>query len=213
MFTGIIREIGTTEKIMPQGATTRLRVRAPILSKESNIGDSICVDGTCLTVVDIAADRLSFDITDETLKKTTLSFIKERDRVNLEPSLKLKDGLSGHLVSGHIDEIGRIRKIDRYSGGVAEFTIALSERSQHFLVQKGSVAVDGISLTVNGIGRDSFIVSVIPHTLKATTIGAKRASHRVNVEFDMIGKYVLRNLSGLKGDSIDEIFLKENGFV
>lgn len=213
MFTGIIKEIGTVEEVKPEGSTSRLSVRADILPKEAKIGDSISVDGTCLTLVDKSEHLLYFDLMKETLKTTTLGSIGKDEKVNLEPSLGFKEGLSGHLVSGHIDEIGTIRRIRRFGQGVMQFMVGASQKGRSLLVQKGSVAVNGISLTVNGIGRDFFIVDIIPHTVKATTMGLKREGSRVNIEFDIIGKYVLRSLSEFKSKTIDKDFLKEHGFI
>ncbi len=198
MFAGIIKEIGTLEDIRPKEKSRTISVKADALSEGTAIGNSVSVDGACLTVVDRSQGVLYFDVIDETLKNTTLGYIKKRQKVNLEPSLKVMDGISGHLVTGHIDEIGRINRMARFSGGVMQLMIGISPKNAHLLVQKGSVAVNGISLTVNGIGRDFFTVDIIPYTFRATTMYATRLGDKVNIEFDIVGKYVLSNLSKVK---------------
>jgi len=157
MFTGIIKEIGTIEEINKRGTTNRLVVKTDSLPKAAEIGNSVSVDGTCLTVVDKSQTLLHFDLMRESLKTTTLGLIKKKDKVNLEPSLRAeKDSLGGHIVSGHIDEVGVIKRITRQGERPSQFLIGVSQKAQSLLVKKGSVAVNGISLTVNGIGKDFF---------------------------------------------------------
>lgn len=212
MFTGIIKEIGVIESIKPNRAFTRLSVRAGGLSKKAGIGDSISINGTCLTVVNKDKDKIFFDVINETLKKTALAFIKVRDNVNLEPALKLDKGLSGHLVSGHIDEVGRVESITKQAQGVARIIIGVSPKGLGFLVEKGSVAVDGISLTVNRLGRDSCVLDIIPHTLKETILQYKKTGDKVNIEYDMIAKHAVKALASHKKSAIDQAFLAANGF-
>ncbi len=214
MFTGIVKEIGTIEDIKPKGSTLRLTIRASGLSKEADIGDSISVNGICFTVADKSRDILHFDIMGETLKTTTAGMIKKREKVHLEPALELSGGnLSGHLVSGHIDEVGTIKKISRRGRDSIQVVVGASEKGLKLLVEKGSVAVNGVSLTVSGVGRDYFVIDLIPHTLKETTFGEKRIGDRLNIEFDVIGKYVQKNVSALKKKGLSAVFLKEHGFM
>lgn len=212
MFAGIIKEIGTVEDIRPNGASRRIAIKAGNLFNDARVGDSISVEGVCLTIVDKKQNLLYFDIIGETLKGTTLNLLKKKDSVNLEPSLELKDRISGHLITGHIDEVGEIRRIKRYGEEIMQLTIGIKPNRESLLVQKGSVAIDGISLTVNGIGRDFFIVDIIPHTFKATTLHLKNVGDKVNIEFDIIGKYVQKSIS-MPPKTIDEDFLKEEGFI
>ena len=214
MFTGIIREIGKIEMISPKRHTKRLSVRAGLLSKDAKIGDSVSVEGACLTVSAKSKDLLHFDVISETLKDTTLDLLKKRDRVNLEPALKLSEGdLSGHLVSGHIDEIGVIKGISKGGRETAKFTIKISPKNNPLIVNKGSVAVNGISLTVNETGRDYFVVNMIPHSLKETTMETKRVGDRVNIEYDVMGKYVAKHSRLKIQKGVDETLLKEYGFM
>jgi len=214
MFTGIIKEIGTIEEINKRGTTNRLVVKTDSLPKAAEIGNSVSVDGTCLTVVDKSQTLLHFDLMRESLKTTTLGLIKKKDKVNLEPSLRAeKDSLGGHIVSGHIDEVGVIKRITRQGERPSQFLIGVSQKAQSLLVKKGSVAVNGISLTVNGIGKDFFQIDIIPHTLKETTMGLKKIGDKVNIEFDIIGKYALKNAAKFKSNGINEEFLKEHGFI
>lgn len=213
MFTGIIKEIGVVETVSRRTGAKRLTVTAPDIFAAGKIGDSVSVDGVCLTIVGRSGDLLSFDAIEETLSNTTLKFIKRKDRINLEPAMGLQDAVGGHLVSGHIDEVGSIRSIKIISDDTREVSIKISQKNAALVVQKGSVAINGISLTVSGLGRDFFTVEIIPHTLKATTLGEKRAGDRVNIEFDIIGKYVLRGLRSRGDNAINEELLKRNGFL
>lgn len=214
MFTGIIKEIGSVDSIRNEGSVKRLSIRADALLKAAKIGDSISVDGACLTVTKRLRGIICFDVMHETFSKTTLGFLRAKDSVNLEPALELTgEGLSGHLVSGHIDEIGIIKNIAKTGSGTARFTVAVKPESSQFLVLKGSVAINGISLTVNRVDRNSFDVDIIPHTLSATTMLKKKAGSRVNIEFDMIGKYVISSSVAAKPSKINKDFLKEHGFA
>ncbi|MFH1753153.1 MAG: riboflavin synthase [Candidatus Omnitrophota bacterium] len=213
MFTGIIREIGAVDMVSPKRHTTRLSIKADTLSKEANIGDSISVEGVCLTVSAKAKGILHFDVMAETLKGTALTLLKKRDPVNLEPALRLGEGdLSGHLVSGHIDEIGAISRITK-GGQTAAFAIKINPKNNSLIVNKGSIAVNGISLTVSETGRDYFIINMIPHSLKETTMNLKRVGDKVNIEYDIMGKYVAKNAGLRKSAGVDEGLLKEHGFM
>lgn len=213
MFAGIVKEIGYIEKIERKCAHSGILVNAASIAKETDTGDSISVDGACLTVVDKTNGSLRFDVIGETLANTTLGHVREKDKVNLEPSLKIKGAVSGHIVTGHIDEIATIKSLKRLTGDMIELTIGIDRRNLSMLVSKGSVAVNGVSLTVNRISVGSFVVNIIPHTFKTTTMHTKRAGDLVNVEFDIIGKYVLKHLEPLRHKGVGWDFLKEHGFT
>ena len=203
MFTGIVQAVGAIEALTPlqgemQGGV-RLAVEAGGLElSEIRVGDSICVQGACLTVVAIEGRRLSFDVSRETLDCTT--GLAHPGKVNLETSLGLGDKLGGHLVTGHVDGVGRVREM-RWLGESAEIVVEPPRELDRYLVEKGSVAVDGISLTAYGIRDGAFSVALIPYTLEVTNLREARAGNLVNLEADVIAKYVERLLEarGLPG--------------
>ena len=211
MFTGLVLELGDIVSLEKRGNGARLFLDAKALSQEARLGDSIAINGTCLTVVEIKGMTLAFDISDETLRSSNLGELRARDRVNLEPALRLADRLGGHFVTGHIDGAGRIRS-KSLGGEVYKIVIETEPWIAEYLVEKGSVAVDGISLTVVDVMRDGFSLVVIPHTAKMTTLGLKGAGDRVNVEVDILGKYVSKFLK--KGKDADLMqTLKASGFA
>ena len=193
MFTGIIEGLGTIAAIQSSGKGRRLTVTADFDLLHSRIGDSIAVNGACLTAVEIGSRRFAVDVSPETLDKTTFGKAKVGERVNLERALRLSDRLDGHLVSGHIDGVGAIDQ-KKNAGNAVIVVIKVPESLSRYMIQKGSVAVDGVSLTINQCSAGSFEVSIIPHTAGLTTIGVKTAGAPVNIETDMIGKYVERFL-------------------
>jgi riboflavin synthase len=195
MFTGIIEGPGAIAAIRPSGQGRRLTVDADFELTGSKIGDSISVSGACLTAVRIAGRRFDADVSPETLDKTTFGAARVGERVNLERAMRLSDRVDGHLVSGHIDGTGVIQSREAV-GNVLVVGIGVSEELARFMIVKGSVAVDGISLTINTLEPGRFSVSIIPHTAGLTTVGFKPKGERVNIEADMIGKYVERFLSG-----------------
>ncbi len=194
MFTGIIEGLGAIAVIRPSGQGRRLTVDADFELSGSKIGDSISVSGACLTAVRIAGRRFDADVSPETLDKTTFGAARVGERVNLERAMRLSDRVDGHLVSGHIDGTGVIESREAV-GNVLVVGIGVSEELARFMIVKGSVAVDGISLTINTLEAGRFSVSIIPHTAGLTTVGFKPKGERVNIEADMIGKYVERFLS------------------
>ncbi|MFC1812561.1 riboflavin synthase [Thermodesulfobacteriota bacterium] len=221
MFTGIIEGFGIIKEMSPTGQGRRLALEAEFDLNQTKIGDSISVSGACLTVVAIDGRRFKADLSPETLEKTTFGNTKIGDRVNLERSLRLSDRLDGHLVSGHIDGLGTIKE-KKQAGNAIIITFGVSEPLSRYMIKKGSVAVDGISLTINNCDRSSFDVSIIPHTAKLTTMGFKRIGDSVNIEADMIGKYVERFLTQKESaengkkitpSSIDKQFLEKAGFL
>lgn len=191
MFTGIIVELGKIHEIQKLAQGARLKVFSKKLIDNSNIGDSISVNGVCLTICEIDKSKsiISFDVSHETLQKTTLGELKKDEYVNLEPALTLNTRLGGHLVSGHVDGVGRIRKIEKI-GNDLKIEIEAPEEILKYCIKKGSITVDGISLTIVDILSDSFTVVVIPHTASMTTIGVKKIGDKVNLESDIIAKYV-----------------------
>jgi riboflavin synthase len=219
MFTGIIEGLGSISGIRPSGAGKSITVDADFVLEQTKIGDSICVSGACLTAVAIDGRRFQADISPETLEKTTFKQAKIGERVNLERALVLSDRIDGHLVSGHVDGIGLIRTKKQVANAIL-VTIEIPVWMSKYIITKGSVSVDGTSLTVNTCSPGNFEVSIIPHTAKLTTIGLKRSGEAVNIETDMIGKYVERFMNVYKGESketsgsaIDMNFLAETGFL
>lgn len=207
MFTGIIAELGNVVllKLKPAGAT--LTVTARELSKDAEIGDSIAINGVCLTTVGHTRDSLSFDLSGETLNSTNLGNLKSGDRINLEPSLRADGKLGGHFVTGHVDAVGRIRSKD-IVGDSFKLAIEAAPEIIGLLVEKGSIAVDGISLTVVDVLKDSFTVVIIPHTASVTTLGFKNTDDAVNLEADIIVKYVARLLARGIAKASDEGLIK-----
>ena len=194
MFTGIIEGLGSVVDIRPSGPGRRLTVDAEFDLRDTKIGDSLSVSGACLTAVTVESRRFQADVSPETLDKTIFQKTKVGDRVNIERALMLSSRLDGHLVSGHVDCMGMIK--DRKSAGNSTIiTIEVPSSLNPYIIEKGSIAVDGISLTVNHCAHTYFDVSIIPHTGMLTTIGFKKVGEQVNIETDMIGKYVQRFLS------------------
>ena len=221
MFTGIIEGLGTISAIASSGPGKRLAIESVYQLDQTKIGDSISVSGACLTVVKLEGKRFEVDVSPETLAKTTFGNVKMGDRVNLERALRLSDRIDGHLVSGHTDGLGTLQHREQV-GNAIQVTIGASAAITRYIIAKGSVAVDGISLTVNSSGDNEFAVSIIPHTAKITTIGIKRIGDPVNIETDMIGKYVerflMRPASGksqemMEKSGIDMDFLVKTGFI
>jgi riboflavin synthase len=193
LFTGIIEDLGTVDRITRSGDGAVISIRSGLPTAGIAIGESIAVSGCCLTVVRKARGSLAMDISAETLRRTTLGELKPGDRVNLERCLTLNKLLGGHLVSGHVDGIGRIVSI-KPEGDSRLYTFEVGSDQSRYLVEKGSVALDGVSLTVFGIRGARFRVALIPHTLKVTTLGLKNVGSRLNIESDMLVKYVERIL-------------------
>jgi riboflavin synthase len=194
MFSGIVATVGRVARIERRGSGARIVVDAGALDlADVAAGDSIAVAGVCLTALDPCEATFAADVSAETLARTTLAALAEGDGVNLEKSLRLADRLGGHLVSGHVDGVGRVASIDD-EGGAQRWTFALPPELARYVAIKGSVAVDGTSLTVNTADDDTFGVTLIPHTLGVTTFGARKAGDAVNIEVDMMARYVERLL-------------------
>jgi len=210
MFTGIIEETGKIIHISAGMGSKNLEIRAEKVLEGLKIGESININGACQTVIVVKQNTFVVQAVEETLKRTNFGLLKTGDRVNLERAMKLSDRLSGHLLSGHIDCTAQIKSIGS-EGGSSIFEFLLPEEYSSLVVDKGSIAVDGISLTLAELREDSFKVSVIPFTLKMTTLGEKKVRDVVNLEFDLLGKYVKKIIGRKKNkeSKITEEWLKE----
>jgi riboflavin synthase len=195
MFTGIVEEVGTVRSYLRRGQTARLEVDARVTTEGSEMGASVAVNGVCLTVVDHGVDGFAFDLGPETLEVTALGDLRVADRVNLERPLRFGGSLGGHLVLGHVDGVGTVAEVTRVES-TARIRIALCDPGlEPLFIARGSVAVDGVSLTVASLGVGTFEIMLIPHTLGATTLAELRSGQRVNIEADVIGKYLQRALA------------------
>ncbi|HEY3064607.1 MAG TPA: riboflavin synthase [Methylomirabilota bacterium] len=195
MFTGIVEEIGVVRRRTGGGAIARLEIEAAVTLEGSGVGASVAVNGVCLTVVECGPRMFAFDVGPETLATTTLGTLGPGSRVNLERPLRFGGALAGHLVLGHVDGVATVAAVTCVES-TARVRIALPRRDlEPLLIPKGSVAVDGVSLTVAALGEGSFEVMVIPHTRAVTTLGDAKAGQAVNIEMDVIGKYLMRSLS------------------
>lgn len=208
MFTGLIIELGEVVSLEKKTESARLSIKASEVVKDAAPGDSIAINGVCLTAVNIEKDVLYFDVSFETLRSTNLGNLKRGDRVNLEPSMRPNSKIGGHFVTGHVEDIGKIRSKTPL-GNAVRIEIETPDNVLRYLVEKGSVAVDGISLTVVDVLKDAFSVVIIPHTAKLTTIGFKNVGDTVNLEPDILGKYVEKFLSESRVKS-QESGAKEN---
>ena len=200
MFTGIVEELGTVTAFDRRGDTARLIVAAVTAREGSELGASVAINGVCLTVVDRPSEGLAFEVGPETLQRTALGGLVPGRRVNLERPLRFGGALGGHLVLGHVDGVGTVERVDRVES-TARVRIALADRElAPLLIPQGSVAVDGVSLTIAALAVTTFEVMLIPHTLAVTTFGGLKGGEPVNVETDVIGKYLQRSLA-LRGAS------------
>ncbi len=193
MFTGIVETVGAVAALRALGAKTELVIEAPGLTAGTRVGDSVAVNGACLTVTAVRGPALHFEAVSETLERSALGSLREGGAVNLERALRADARLDGHLVQGHVDCRGSVRELRRAGDDVRLF-VACEPAFAELLVEKGSVAVDGVSLTVVGVGPDGFDVALIPHTLAVTTLGRLAPGDLVNLEADVLGKYVKRYL-------------------
>jgi riboflavin synthase len=189
MFTGIVEELGRVRALEDRGGGARLVVHGATVSRDSSVGDSVAVNGVCLTAVEVTGEALSFDLGRETLDRSTLGDLRAGDPVNLERPLTLATRLGGHLVQGHVDGVAPVRSVDRNGAG-ASIRIALPPSLRPYVVERGSIAVDGVSLTVTVVDDEGFEVALIPHTLAATTLGERGPGDGVNLEADVVAKYV-----------------------
>jgi riboflavin synthase len=191
VFTGIVRERGRVDAVERRGSTTRLRVSAPETAAGTRVGDSVAVSGVCLTAVDVSNGSVAFDVVEESLRRSSLGRLAEGAGVNVEPALRAGEPLGGHIVQGHVDGVGRVRAID--DEGVE---IEAGADVLRYCVEKGSIAVDGVSLTIAALAEDGFRVALVPHTRDVTTLGEVEPGDEVNLEIDMVAKYVERLAGG-----------------
>jgi riboflavin synthase len=213
MFTGLIADVGTIGKLTPGDRATTLSIATSLATDGFSLGDSLAVNGACLTVVRMGGNTLDVTAVAETMARTTLGDLGPGDPVNLERPLQLGARLDGHLVQGHVDGVGRLES-QRKVGDSVVFTFSHPEELAPYLVSKGSVTVDGISLTVADLGRGTFDISAIPHTLSGTSLAHQARGARVNLEMDIIGKYVAKMLHAYDGGGgLSLKTLAENGFM
>lgn len=216
MFTGIIQGLGTLFEKRPAGGGMIFGLEADFELTDPEEGESIAVNGACLTARNIKGNRFYVDVSPESLRRTGLGRLQAGSKVNLERALRLCDRLGGHLVSGHVDTQGQVKE-RRAAGDFTVFTFTVDAGLTRYVIEKGSITINGVSLTVNACERDRFSVSIIPHTLAVTTLGALREGDWVNVEVDMIGKYVEKLLAekavGSGSSRINPAFLAEHGFL
>jgi riboflavin synthase len=187
VFTGIVREVGRVEAVEEKGDSVRLTVSAPETAGATTVGDSIALAGVCLTAVEVADGTIAFDAVPETLRRSTLGRLEAGGEVNVEPALRAGEPLGGHIVQGHVDGVGRILVVSEEG-----IEVEAAPEVLRYCVEKGSIALEGVSLTIATIGDDSFGVALIPHTREATTLGAMAVGDEVNLEVDVVAKYVER---------------------
>lgn len=216
MFTGIVEEIGVINTIIMGIKSARIKISANKILEDVKLGDSISTNGVCLTVTEFNNSSFIVDVMAETMRRSNLGNLQKGDKVNLERALAVGDRLGGHLVSGHIDGVGTIKEFKREDNAIW-VSIESSLEILKYVVLKGSIAIDGVSLTVAYVDDKVFKVSIIPHTQDETTLIKKNVGDRVNLECDMLGKYIEKFLGNREASSykkgIDENFLKENGFL
>ena len=195
MFTGIIQSKGSIKEIFSSSDGARLKINTNALDlSDSKVGDSIAIDGVCLTVTELTESSFTADISNETLTCTTFSALKQGKNVNLERSLRVNQGIDGHLVSGHVDGIGAVNSIEK-DGDSVRIKIEVQGDIIKYIAKKGSICINGVSLTVNSVENNFFDVNIVPHTLSATTLGDLSLQSNVNIEIDQIARYVERLLS------------------
>ncbi len=191
VFTGIVRELGAVESVEDVATGRRIRLRAPATAAAAAVGDSVSVNGVCLTVTEAEDAVLAFDAVPETISRTTLGRLRPAARVNVEPALRAGEPLGGHIVQGHVDGVGRVREVVPEGEG-RRVVVGAPDAILRYCVEKGSIGVEGVSLTIAGLDAGCFEVALIPHTLSATTLGSLAPGDEVNLEVDVIAKYVER---------------------
>jgi riboflavin synthase len=210
MFTGIVEGLGKVKRLTMKGADAVLEIETAIDLTDVSIGDSIAVNGACLTITSKNQQSFNADVSAETLSRTTLKLLQAGHKVNLEKSLRVGGFIGGHFVLGHIDAAGRILSQAQKSGSLI-LAVEMNDNLSRYIVEKGSVAIDGISLTVNKLEKNRFYVNIIPHTAANTTLLMKKEGDLVNIETDVLGKYVEKLLQTPRG--INKDFLAQHGFL
>lgn len=218
MFTGIVEEVGKVERVLKGQHSIRLEIQAKLVLEDIKIGDSIAVNGVCLTVTFFSNQGFSADVVHETLNRSTLALLRNGVSVNLERAMPINGRFGGHIVAGHIDNIGKIMEI-RQDDRAIWYTIQTKTAMMKYIVEKGSIAIDGISLTVAKVFSNSFSISTIPHTVKMTVLSERRVGDSVNLETDMIGKYIEKLIfpvaeeqKQIKSNKISQEFLFQHGY-
>lgn len=215
MFTGIVEEIGTVKAVQRSGTSSMIRIEAKKVLSDIHLGDSIAVNGVCLTVTDFDGSTFQADVMNETLSRSSLGSLKTGSPVNLERAMSAEGRFGGHIVSGHIDGTGTVSDI-RKDGIAVWYTITALPHIMRYIIEKGSIAIDGISLTVAKVTDSSFSVSIIPHTAEQTILSQKNRGDTVNLENDMIGKYVEKLMKSAEPEDKNKLsldFLAKNGFI
>ncbi|TKD69907.1 riboflavin synthase [Pseudalkalibacillus hwajinpoensis] len=216
MFTGIVEEIGRVESVQQAGESIVMQIAASTVLKDVHLGDSISINGVCLTVTSFTNSTFTVDIMPETFKSTALRHLGPNSSINLERAMAANGRFGGHFVSGHVDGVGEITRVEKVENAVY-YDISISRDLIIYFVEKGSVSIDGTSLTVFGIGDHSLTISLIPHTVEETVLGRKRVGDLVNIECDMLGKYIMQYLDQRNGSkpepaSLGSQFYEEHGF-
>lgn len=198
MFAGLVEGMGTVRTVRDEGPMRRLDIELGPLAEDVKVGDSIAVNGVCLTVAGLSGSRAGFDVVAETLDRTTLVELESGEAVNIERALRVGDRVGGHFVQGHVDGTGRVARVDR-AEGETELHVSVAREMVGQMIMKGSIAIDGVSLTIAGLQETGFHVALVPYTLEVTTLNGLVAGDRVNIELDMLGKYVARLLEATRG--------------
>jgi len=213
VFTGIIKAVGEITQITRQGGDVRLTIQSPSLDwTDFDIGESISVNGVCLTAVTFVKNGFTTDVSAETLAVTTLHKVASGSRVNLEPALALGERLGGHLVSGHVDCMGVIKAREADARSV-RIDVQVPAAYGRYIAKKGSICIDGVSLTVNAVSSNTFSVNIIPHTAQVTTVSSYEVGDQVNIEVDLLARYLERMMTTDGGNEITQEFLRANGYV
>lgn len=211
MFTGIIREIGKVKKVEKHQNSALFEIITTKILQDKKIGESIAINGVCLTITKIEQNTFSCEAVEETLNKTNLGELKENDEVNLEPALKLNESLDGHLVQGHVDSTGIIQLVEKQKNQT-KISISLAKEISQYLAFKGSITINGVSLTISDLQEDNFTVTLISHTLENTNLGKIKKNDKVNLEVDVVARYIERMLNK-KENQVTYAFLKERNLI
>lgn len=214
MFTGIVEAVGRVAAVRRSGGGMSVGVDTEGAVPDPRIGESVAVNGVCLTVTGSSGGVLTFDVSEETIGRSTFGGVRPGDVVNIERAMRMGDRLGGHMVSGHVDAMGKVTKVSP-SGEGFELEVAIPEEGMKYVIEKGSIAIDGISLTVASKHERSITIAIIPHTWRATTLGRKNSGSTVNIEYDMIAKYVENFVKpeNTSRGGLDEGFLRGAGFL